>query len=199
MNNDSIRKDYYYKKAKIEKYRSRAAYKLKEIDYKFHIFKKGDIALDLGAAPGGWSQVACEKIGSDGFIIAVDLNRIKKIDCVYSFQGDIFNNETMKRIEKELNEKEIDVILSDMAPHTSGDHSLDHARSIGLAERCFEISQDLLKESGNLVMKMFNGDLYKNFHNNVKKQFEICKTFVPKATRKGSSELYIIAKNFQRF
>jgi len=77
MNNDSSRKDYYYKKAKIGKYRSRAAYKLKEIDYKFHIFKKGDIALDLGAAPGGWSQDACEKIGTDGFIIAVDLNRIK--------------------------------------------------------------------------------------------------------------------------
>ena len=193
------RKDYYYKKAKAEKYRSRASYKLEEIDSKFHIFKKGQVILDLGAAPGGWSQVASEKIGKDGMIIAVDLNRIRKISNVQTLQGDIFDRDTLENIKQKLSGKEVDVVLSDMAPHTSGDHSLDHARSIGLAERCFEISLNLLKEDGALAIKVFNGDLYKEFFNTVKKQFGLCKTFIPKATRKTSSEVYIISKKFKRF
>ena len=150
-------KDYYYKKAKKEKYRSRASYKLKQINAKYKLIKNGDKVLDLGAAPGGWTQVAREVVGSNGLVVAVDLQEIKSFENenIIILQGDFTEAKTLERI-KDISQS-YDVIISDASPKISGVWDIDHFRSIELCENVLKIAKEVLKPGGNLVVKVFQG------------------------------------------
>jgi 23S rRNA (uridine2552-2'-O)-methyltransferase len=184
--------DYYYLKAKYKGYRSRASYKLLEIEQKFSIFQKNQIVLDLGAAPGGWSQVASRKVGKSGKILAIDKAYISpfKEENIEIINRDIFDEKLKDFIED--NYGKIDVLLSDCSPNISGDYSRDHFTQIYLANRALELSQSLLKQEGFFVCKLFQGSELQDFTNKVKESFESMKLFKPKSSRKKSAEIYII-------
>ncbi len=191
------RQDYYYQKAKKENYRSRAIYKLKFIDEKFYIFKKGMNVLDLGASPGSWSQYAKEMV-IDGTVFSVDINNIR-IEDVVKIRGDIFNDETIYQIEKEMenmNIKQFDIIMSDMSPKISGIKEIDHSISIDMARRVFDISLKFLGEGGSLIIKIFKGQDLENFRKGIEKYFDFCVFTTPPASRKGSRETYLVCKRF---
>ena len=192
------RQDYYYRKAKRERYKSRASYKLKFIDEKFYIFKKGFNVLDLGASPGGWTQVALE-LTYGGKVISVDIKPVRLEGSIY-VNGDIFDENTLEKIKKKMNENGIekfDVIISDMSPKISGIREIDHMQSLELGKRVIEISKDLLAFNGSIVIKLFQGQDLNNFKNNVEKSFDFCKLYTPPASRLGSREVYLVCKRFK--
>lgn len=191
------RRDHYYRKAKEMDYRSRASFKLIQIDDKFHILREGSIVVDLGAAPGGWLQVAAERVGERGRVIGVDLQPIDPIEgtLVETIRGDIRKQETVEKVLY-LVGGNADVILSDMSPNISGHYSMDHARSIELCEHALAFARKTLVPGGALVMKIFEGDMMNDFLKKVRENFENVKLFGPKASRSSSSEIYIIAKGF---
>lgn len=190
--------EHYYKKAKREGYRSRATYKLLQLDEKFEILEPGDIVLDLGAAPGGWLQLAREKVGEDGFVLGVDLDPIDDLDYqnVKSIVADVTEMETEEIIQKNLPDSP-DVVLSDAAPDISGIWDVDHARSVGLARSALNISRRLLKPGGNVLIKIFQGEFFNDFMNDFKNSFDFYKSSKPEASRKESAETYVIAKGFR--
>ncbi|RLF40599.1 MAG: 23S rRNA (uridine(2552)-2'-O)-methyltransferase [Thermoplasmata archaeon] len=192
------KEDYFYRKAKKEGYRARSSFKLKQIQQRFNIIHRNDTIVDLGAAPGGWSQVALELVGPNGLVIGVDLDMIQPISNVIFIQGDITNPETINRIKNAIGDKTADVVLSDMSPDISGIYSIDHARSVYLCEKALEVARELLRDGGNFVCKIFMGSEYENFIKEVKRWFNQVKPFTPPASRRSSSETYIIAKNFKR-
>lgn len=185
-------KDSYYRLAKKEGYRSRASYKLLQIQERFRIIKKGDTIIDLGAAPGGWLQVA--KQISGGKIIGVDLVRIKPIKDVIFIMGDFREEEVRRKIESHVSK--VDVVLSDASPKLSGIKSYDHARSIELAEAALQIAESFLRKGGNFVVKIFQGEEQSILLEKISSIFKNVKFYFPKATRKGSAECYIIAKGY---
>ncbi len=187
--------DYYYKKAKKMDYRSRAAFKLKQIDDRFHILRKGARVVDLGAAPGGWLQVAREVVGPSGKVVGLDMQSIEPIDDVIVIRGDIREEETVNELFSQIGGK-VDVVLSDMSPHISGSYSMDHARSVELCHYGLVFASKVLKKRGCMVMKIFQGDLMQDFLAEVRKHFGEVRLHGPKASRSSSSEIYIIAKGF---
>ena len=191
--------DPYYKKAKQEEYRSRASYKLKQVDKKFKIIKQGNTVVDLGAAPGGWSQIALEKVGEEGIVVGVDLNRIKPFveENFYSIRGDFTTTEIQNEITKIIGGK-TKVLISDASPSLSGIKNIDHLRSLDLIEAVIEIADNILEYNGNLVMKVFQGSEYKTFLDKLKKKFKIVKTTKPASSRKKSSEMYVIGLGFKK-
>jgi len=191
------KREHFYKEAKRLGYRARSAFKLLQIQQKFHVIKKNDIVLDLGAAPGSWSQIAKEITGKHGIVIGVDLSTIKPIIGITFLQGDMTQDETIEKIREKLKEKKVDVVISDMSPDISGNYSVDHARSIYLGEQALKTVDMLLKNGGNFVCKVFSGENLNNFIQKVKDRFKIVKQFVPKASRKSSSEVYVIGKYFK--
>jgi 23S rRNA (uridine2552-2'-O)-methyltransferase len=190
------KRDYYYRKAKQENYRSRAAYKLMQLDERFRLFHEGDIVIDLGASPGGWSQVAAEKVGEKGLVIALDMKPILPIDGVVILKGDALAMPMRASVLEILAGKKASIILSDMAPNISGSYNLDHARSIELAQMSLEYSGEFLRTGGNLVVKVFDGDMSKEFFDDIKSKFRVARRFSPKASRKTSSEIYMVGKGF---
>ena len=189
------RHDHFYKMAKKEGYRSRAAYKLKQINTRFHIIRRGDAVVDLGAAPGGWTQVAAELAGNRGTVVGVDLQSISRIDGAVTIVGDIRSEETIDAIRQAVGRA--DVVLSDAAPNLAGDWSYDHARSVDLAEHALACAQKILRPGGNFVVKVFHGDLFAGYLQNVKLLFRKVYSHSPMASRKASAEMYIIAKEFR--
>ena len=190
------KKEYFYNEAKRVGYRSRSAFKLKQIQKKFKIIKKTDFVLDLGAAPGGWSQVTNEIVGKNGKIIGIDLLHIQPINGVQFIQDDITKKSTIDRIIKLVKESEVDVILSDMSPNISGNYSIDHANSVYLCKQSLNLADILLKENGNFLCKIFMGDEFDNFVKYLKIKFKNVRIFSPPASRKSSSEIYLIGRNF---
>ncbi len=189
--------EHYYKQAKKTGYRARSAFKLKQINQKFKVLKKGDNVLDLGAAPGGWSQVAKEIIGNNGKLIGVDLLPIRPIDNVIFLEEDMRETETISKIKEILGEEKIDTVISDMSPDISGNYDIDQARSIYLCTKAFETAELFLKNNGNFVCKVFEGSDFNDFIEELKPRFNSIKRFHPKASRKSSSEIYIISKGFK--
>jgi len=189
------KRDFYYRKAKLEGLRSRAAYKLKQLDKKFKIFKGVKKVLDLCCAPGGWLQYSLSRIGEDGLIIGVDLVEIAPLPNVRFIRGDITREETLEKIVKVANGK-IDLVLSDCSPNVSGIWELDHARQIYLAETSLKIARKVLRKGGKFVVKVFQGDLFNNYLDKVREFFKIVKVTKPEASRKESAEMYVIAFNF---
>jgi 23S rRNA (uridine2552-2'-O)-methyltransferase len=192
------KRDYFYKKAKEEKYRSRASYKLSQANNKYNFIKYGDIVVDLGAAPGGWIQVAKKIIGNKGFILGVDLRKIEPFpqNYVCTIIGDITEPETRQQIVELLPNK-ADVILSDASPNISGIWEVDHARQIDLAQQALEIASEVLKPSGSFFVKVFQGDMLDDFIRKLKKCFDVVKIVKPQASRAKSSEMFVLGMGFR--
>ena len=192
------KRDYYYRKAKEEKYRSRAAYKLIQAVKKYDFIHSGDVVVDLGSAPGGWLQVARQIVGEEGFVLGADLREVKPLNYenVHVIIGDIREEETLKRIRAIL-PRPADVVISDISPNISGIWELDHIRQIELAKFALEIALDVLKAGGNFFTKVFQGELFNQFLDTVKKHFSRVEIFKPKASRKESAEIYVLGLNYR--
>jgi len=190
--------DPYVAKSKLDGYRSRAAYKLLEINEKFRVLTPGMNVVDLGAAPGGWSQVAAKIIQSDSKnatnkLVAIDLLPIDPIAGVVPLQKDFFAEDTKTLIINNLNNQFADVVLSDMAANTTGHSATDHLRIIDLCENAFEFAITILKPGGHFIAKIFRGGTESDLLAKVKQNFTTVKHFKPAASRKSSSEFYLIA------
>jgi len=191
------KKEHFYKEAKRTGYRARSAFKLQQIQVRFHLIPQDGIVVDLGAAPGGWSQVAKELVGEQGSVIGADLSTIRPIQGIQFIQGDITQTETVEQIKDLMNGRNADVVLSDMSPDISGNYSIDQARSAWLCECALRVVNQILRPGGHFICKIFEGEDTKAFIEKVKHQFVVVKTFSPEASRKSSSEVYIIAKSFK--
>lgn len=187
--------DRFFKQAKAEGYLARSAYKLIEIDDKYRVLRKGGIVLDLGAAPGSWTQVAAERIGERGRIVALDIQPIRvTLKNSVTMLADV-NEVTPEALLEHTQGERFDAIISDMAPNTSG-HG-DHFRSVRLCERALELANDALKPGGNLVMKVFEGESYPDLLKETTRRFEKCKGFKPNSSRDVSKEMFIVAMGFR--
>jgi len=186
-------RDHYYWEAKRYGYRSRASFKLLQINERFYILKRGYNVLDLGASPGGWSQVALELVTPGGKVVALDIKPIK-IRGVIFIKKNVFDEDIIEKLKPHA---PFNVVLSDMSPNISGVSSWDHARSIELAERAFQIASSVLLERGHFVAKIFRGDMERDLIRKCKRRFELVKLHKPKASLPHSSEIYLICKRFK--
>jgi 23S rRNA (uridine2552-2'-O)-methyltransferase len=191
------RKDHYWAKAKKEGYRSRAAYKLLELQKRHKIIRRGDRVLDLGCAPGGWLQVIAAEVGSRGRVVGVDLQSVKPLPWkwVELLQGNFLDPEFQKRILAVLNEK-VHVVTSDMAPDTTGVGFQDHVRSCALVRQALSFSLEVLAPGGGFVAKLFQGEDSKEVMEDARRRFRKTQWIVPASTRKESSELYLLGIGF---
>lgn len=192
--NQNRKQEFYYRKAKSENYRSRASYKLAQAINKFQFINRNDIVVDLGAAPGGWIQVARKRTGKRGFVLGVDVKPIDPFDQEYirTIIADIKNPSIVSTILDFLSKK-ADVVISDAAPNISGTWEVDQAKQIDLADRALMISLKILKPSGNFFTKVFEGSMLNDFVKKVKKYFNFVKLIKPKASRSKSAEMYLLA------
>ena len=185
-------RDEYYNRAKQEGYRSRAAYKLKQLDEMADLVSEGDTVVDLGAAPGGWSQVAAELAGDSGTVVAVDRQRIDSIDGVETVRGDMTDESTRNEVLDAVGTA--DIVVSDMAPNMTGEYDLDHARSVHLARTAFETALELLAPGGDFVAKVFEGPDTDDLRTDIDGEFEYVRSVHPEASRDASSELFLVGK-----
>ncbi len=190
------RKDHYFKKAKQEGYRARSAYKLFDINKKYNLIKRSDRILDLGCSPGSWLQVAKKLTGEKGLVLGIDILSIKEIKDIKFIQSDIFDKDLITKIKQISNE--FDIVLSDMAPKTSGIKKIDHAKSIDLNKRALEIAEEILKSNGKFLCKLFQGEDFPDFLIKLRNKFEFVKSSKPDSSRKESKEIYIIAKYLKK-
>jgi len=193
------KREYYYRKAKEEKFRSRASYKLLQAVKKYTFIKPGYVVLDLGAAPGGWTQAARKLVEESGFVLAVDLKLIESFDesNVRTVIGDVSEPQTVKVI-LELLPHSADVVVSDVAPNVSGIWELDNARQIDLAEQSLKVAASVLRYGGNFFVKVFQGSSTNRFINEVRQQFSFVKMVKPRASRSKSAELYVLGMNYKK-
>jgi len=187
------KREYYYRKAKEEKFRSRAAYKLFQAVKKHRFIKSGYVVVDLGAAPGGWTQASRRIVDSSGFVLGIDLKRMEPIDLpnVRTVIGDVTDSQVTQNI-REFLPRSADVVISDVSPNISGIWELDHARQIDLARQSLRIATSVLRQRGNFFVKVFQGDMLNDFVKEVKQHFSFVKLIKPKASRAKSSELYVL-------
>lgn len=188
--------DHFLQKARAESFRSRAAYKLEEIDGKYKLIKPGQKILDLGAAPGSWSQYAMRKVAGKAKIIAIDLLEVDPIEGVIILQGDIRDEKNQAQII-ELAAGKVDVILSDMAPDTTGVHYADTENSALLVHLALDIVEKLLKPGGSFVAKVFEGAEYHALLQRARKLFGFAKSFNPKASLNRSREIFLVATDYK--
>jgi 23S rRNA (uridine2552-2'-O)-methyltransferase len=191
-------KDYFFKKAKAENYVARSVFKIQEIDERFHLFKPSYKVLDLGAAPGSWSQYACQKIGAQGKVLGIDIQPIK-----LSIANAVFITADMRA----LNLEEVmaangvvppfDVVLSDMAPKTIGVRITDQMRSLELCELALQTAEKFLRPRGSFVCKLFHSDEFEGFRDQLRARFGRVEVLRPKSTRKESKEIFFIAQLYQ--
>ena len=186
--------DPYVRQAQAEGKRSRAAYKIIQIDERYKIFNLGDSVLDLGAAPGSWTEVALERAG--GFTLAVDILDMDSIKKAVILKADLQEEESVELIKK-LSVDKFDIVLSDMAASTTGHKSTDHIRTQALAELAALYAVDFLKKGGTFCAKVFQGGTHGDLLLDLKKNFKTIKHYKPDSSRKGSPETYVIAKGFQ--
>jgi len=197
-------RDEYYNRAKQEGYRARSAYKLEQLDETAGLFGPGNVVVDLGAAPGGWLQVAAEAVGEQGTVIGVDRQRIEPLSDVPAsvelLRGDVTEAETRGQIVSVAADAGasdgVDVVVSDMAPNMTGDYDLDHARSVHLARQAFETATEVLATDGDLAVKVFDGRDLDELREELDAEFEYVREVRPDASRAASSELYLVAKSF---
>ena len=191
-------RDQYVKRAQTDGYRSRASYKLIEINQKDKIFKPGLIVVDLGAAPGGWSQVAAKLVGPGGKIIASDILNMDPIDKVDFVLGDFTNSVVLQNILDLLDNNLVDLVISDMAPNMSGIRGVDQTKAMYLIELALDMACEVLKPGGNFVVKVFHGEGFDHYMLELKKRFKRVTSRKPDASRSRSREVYVVAKNFKR-
>ena len=186
------KRDIYVRKSLVEGYRSRAAYKLKEIDEKFKIIKNGIYLIDLGAAPGSWSQYAIKKT-KNSKILAIDLLKIEKIKNIQNLNGDFTEFKIQEQIKNYFDNK-VDVVLSDMAANTTGNKNIDSIKTGELCKEAIFFSKEILKKDGKLVAKLFIGSVFNEIIKIAKETFKETNIYKPKASRKESKESYLICK-----
>jgi 23S rRNA (uridine2552-2'-O)-methyltransferase len=184
--------DFFVKQAKKEGYRSRAAYKLIEIAERDRLLAPGMIVVDLGASPGGWSQVAAEKLGGRGKVIALDLLEMAPLPGVTFIQGDFRESLVLAELKKNLGNRAPDLVISDMSPNISGISVVDKARGMHLAELALEFSADQLNSGGNFLVKVFQGAGFEEFLRTMRASFSRVITRKPEASRGRSSEIYLL-------
>ena len=191
-------KDHYFNKAKQENYLARSIYKLEEIDQKYKVLKKGDLVVDFGYYPGSWIQYTSKVIGESGRVVGIDIQEVNKkltgISNVRVYQKDIFNISNLTQLDVE---DKFDVVLSDMAPSTTGVQSLDQIRSLNLVESVFGLLPQFLKIGGNFVIKVFDSQDAQNYLKDQKKRFSDFSYLKPKSTRSVSKEFFVIGKQFK--
>ena len=191
-------RDQYVKRAQTDGYRSRASYKLIEINQKDKIFKPGLIVVDLGAAPGGWSQVAAKLVGPEGKRVASDILKMDPIDKVDFVLGDFTNSDVLQNILNLLDNNLVDLVISDMAPNMSGIRGVDQTKAMYLIELALDMACKVLKPGGNFVVKVFHGEGFDQYMLELKKRFKRVMSRKPDASRSRSREVYFVAKNFKR-
>jgi len=189
--------DPFVKQAKKEGYRGRAVYKLKEMDQEFNLLQGRKNIVDLGAAPGAWCQYITEIIGHQANIVAVDLKEIEAVDGVTFIQGDFTDDDTLQKILDYIGTNKVDVVLSDMAPNTIGHSKTDHIRIIAILEMALDFSIRNLADGGDFIAKVFQGGAEKDLLDTAKKYFTKVKHFKPQASRKGSPEMFMVARGFR--
>ncbi len=189
--------DEYVKKAQIMGFRSRSTFKLIEIQEKDKILNSGMNVIDLGAAPGGWSEYARKIVGKKNKVIALDILEIDPIDGVDFIQGDFRENDVLDKLHTVLAGAPIDLVMSDMAPNISGNKAMDQPRSIYLAELALDTAQTVLNKGGTFLIKMFQGAGFDEYKKEVEKSFSTVLIRKPKASRARSKEVYILAKGFK--
>ncbi len=188
------KREYYYKKAKEENYRSRATYKLAQANEKYGFIKRNDVVVDLGAAPGGWIQAARKMTGKNGYVLGIDLKPIEPFtqEYVRTIIADFTEPDIIDQIRSFL-PREADVVVSDAAPNITGVWEVDQAKQIDLATRALEIAQCVLRPQGNFFVKLFEGEMFNEFILTAKELFETVKIVKPLASRQKSSEMYLLA------
>lgn len=186
--------DHYVNKAKQEGWRSRAVYKLQEIDDKDQLFKPGMCVVDLGAAPGGWSQWTTHKVGRNGEVFALDILPVEPFAGVTFIQGDFREDEVYEALLSSLNGRDVDIVMSDMAPNMSGNKGVDIPRAMYLVELCVELADQVLKPKGDLLMKVFQGEGYDQLIRTLREKYSKVITRKPDASRARSKEIYLLAR-----
>ena len=189
------RRDTYVRQSKIDGYRARSAYKLIEIDEKFKIFKGGLTVIDIGAAPGSWSQYAA-KVVKNGKLISIDLKKMDPIDSSIQIQGDFTEEDTQDEIKTNVSSK-VDIVMSDMAVNTTGIKNIDSIQTGELCKEAMVFAKDLLNENGYFISKIFMGGTFNEIVAEGKKYFKEVKVFKPKSSRKDSKESFIICKKLR--
>jgi 23S rRNA (uridine2552-2'-O)-methyltransferase len=184
-------RDRFFRQAKQDKYRARSAYKLLEIVKRTGLIRRGDAVLDLGAAPGSWSQVALDLVGPKGRVVAADLTPIEPLPNLVALQGDILDPSLLPELRAAL-ERPADVVLSDVSPRISGNRIADHAQSIELAEMSLETAIDLSRPGANFAVKVFQGSDFNAFAARVARAYQQTRTIIPEATRQESREAYVV-------
>ena len=197
MRPDQAKRDLYRRLAKRRGYRSRAAFKLFQLQNKFKVINRGNRVLDLGCAPGGWLQVASRSVGREGIVVGIDKRPVRGMpDNVRTIEADVFDEGIIEKI-REAACSDFDVILSDLSPDVSGIWELDSIRQIDLCERALYIARNALRKKGRMVIKVFQGEPTEGFVKNLRKEFEGVKLTKPPASRSKSSELYAICFGFR--
>ena len=189
--------DPYVRKAQAEGMRSRAAYKLQQLAERDHLLKPGMVVVDLGCAPGGWAQVAGRVVGPEGRVVGVDLLEMLPVPGVRFVQGDFGDDAVLAEVEKWLESRSVDLVLSDMAPNMSGVASVAQARSIGLAELALDFAVNHLKPQGNFLVKVFQGSGFEQLVAEIRRRFVQVMIRKPEASRSRSNEVYLVAKGLK--
>lgn len=192
---DEAKRDHYRKKAKEEGYRSRAAYKLLEAQKKYEFIKRGDIVVDLGAWPGGMSQAASRLVGPEGIVIAIDRREFDEFaeKNIVTLQLDILEDDVVSEVSKILDGKQADVLISDASPRFTGIRDVDILRQYELTVKSHEIARDLVRRGGSIMLKAFECEDLRELELKLRREYGFVKRFIPRAKRKTSSELYLIA------
>lgn len=189
--------DEYVKKAQQEGYRSRAVYKLLEIDERDQLLKPGMTVVDLGAAPGSWSEIAVQRTGPRGRVIALDILPMDELPGVTFIQGDFRDPEPYEALVREIGDSAVDLVMSDMAPNISGMKAVDQPRTMYLAELALELAHKVLKNDGDLLIKVFTGEGLDTFKQELRKHFKKILVRKPKASRPRSPEIYLLARGYK--
>jgi len=190
-------KDPYVLKARRDGWRSRAVYKLEQIDQKERLLRKGMLCVDLGAAPGSWSQYVTEKLNADVRIVAVDLLPMDSLPSVDFVEGDFTDDEVLAAMKMAIADTPVDLVISDMAPNISGNRAIDQPRSMYLAELAMELCKEMLKPGGDFICKLFQGEGIDEYIVAARAAFKRVKVMKPKASRPGSREVYLVARNYR--
>jgi len=185
------------RRARSEGWRSRAVYKLREIDEKENLVRPGMVVVDLGAAPGAWSQYLSDRLKDRGLLIALDLLPMDALPGVEILEGDFTADETLETLLDKLGDRRVDLVLSDMAPNISGNRSVDQPRAMYLAELAMELACDTLSPGGTFLCKVFQGEGFDDFVRAARERFRQVRVIKPKASRPSSREVYLLARNYQ--
>jgi 23S rRNA (uridine2552-2'-O)-methyltransferase len=189
-------RDVYVEQAVRGGWRARAVFKLEQIQSKERLLKPGSVCVDLGSAPGSWSQLAVRLVGPTGRVVAIDLLPMDAIPGVDFLQGDFTDADTVKKLKEMLGGAEVDLVMSDMAPNITGNRAIDQPRSLVLLEEALLFATEVLKPGGDLLVKAFQGEGIDSFTRDLKRHFATVKTIKPKASRPESREIYLLARTY---